>query len=162
MLSRQAPAVRSFAAAAYTPELRQAGIRIEDKQSIWAFHWREAADEASARKMLQRIAQSASDEGLHPHWGRKVLEIRPAVAVDKGTAIERLLGNPGLQAALYGGDDTTDLAAFRRLRELRSSGSLEFSICVGVASEEGPAQISAEADVVVDGPDGFRELLTLL
>ena len=157
----QAPAVRSFAAA-FTPELSQAGIRIEDKESIFAFHWREAPDESTAREVLDGVAQAASEEGLVPHWGRKVLEIRPAVAVDKGTAIERLLGVVGPRAALYGGDDTTDLAAFRRLRELSSNGSLELSVCVGVASEEGPAEISAEADVVVDGPDGFRELLALL
>jgi trehalose 6-phosphate phosphatase len=158
----QAAAVRSFAMAAYTPELAQAGIRIEDKQSIWSFHWREAPDEASALEALERIARSATYEGLVPHWGRKVLEIRPAVAVDKGTAIERLLLNATLEAALYGGDDTTDLAAFRRLRELRSSGRLEHALCVGVGSEEGPAEIDAEADLVVDGPDGFHELLTRL
>ena len=29
--------------------------------------------------------------GLEPHWGRKVLEIRPASGIDKGTAVERLL-----------------------------------------------------------------------
>jgi trehalose 6-phosphate phosphatase len=91
-----------------------------------------------------------------------VLEIRPAVAIDKGSAIERLLGIADPQAALYGGDDTTDLAAFRRLREMRSSGSLQHAVCIGVASEEGPADITAEADLVVDGPNGFRELLSLL
>jgi trehalose 6-phosphate phosphatase len=158
----QAPSVRSFANAAYTPALRAAGIRIEDKQSIWAFHWRGAADEVAARGALEEVAESAANEGLVPHWGRKVLEIRPAVAVDKGSAIERLLGIANPQAALYGGDDTTDLAAFRRLREMKSSGRLEHAICVGVRSEEGPADITAEADLVVDGPDGFRELLSLL
>jgi trehalose 6-phosphate phosphatase len=158
----QAPAVRSFADAAYTPALREAGVRIEDKQSIWAFHWRGAADEVAAREALKTVAESAANEGLVPHWGRKVLEIRPAVAIDKGSAIERLLGIADPQAALYGGDDTTDLAAFRRLREMRSSGSLQHAVCIGVASEEGPADITAEADLVVDGPNGFRELLSLL
>jgi trehalose 6-phosphate phosphatase len=158
----QASAVRSFASAAYTPALRGIGIRLEDKQSIWAFHWRGAGDEASARGALEVVAASASDQGLAPHWGRKVLEIRPAVAVDKGTAIEGLLERARPQGALYGGDDTTDLAAFRRLREMRSNGSLGHAICVGVGSDEGPADISAEADLVVDGPNGFRELLSRL
>jgi trehalose 6-phosphate phosphatase len=158
----QSPAVRSFAIAAYTPDLSRLGVRIEDKESIWAYHWRGAPDEASARQALEAIAKSASDQGLVPHWGRKVLEIRPAVAVDKGTAIGRLLESPRPHGVLYGGDDTTDLAAFRRLREMRSSGSVEHAICVGVGSEEGPADISAEADLVVDGPGGFRELLSRL
>jgi hypothetical protein len=43
-----------------------------------------------------------------------------------------------------------------------SSGSVGYGVCVGVGSEEGPADISAEADLVVDGPDGFRELLSRL
>ena len=158
----QSGAVKSFAAEAFTTSLRETGIRLEDKESIWAFHWRGAADEAAAHEALKGVAESASGQGLAPHWGRKVLEIRPAVAVDKGTAIERLLEGGRLSAALYGGDDTTDLAAFRRLREMMSSGSMDVAVCVGVASDEGPADISAEADLVVDGPDGFREMLSLL
>jgi trehalose 6-phosphate phosphatase len=158
----QSGAVRSFAVGAFAPELSETGIRLEDKESIWAFHWRGAADEAAAHEALKPIAKSASDQGLVPHWGRKVLEIRPAVAVDKGTAIGRLLEAARPRAALYGGDDTTDLAAFRRLREMRSKGSVDLAVCVGVASDEGPADITAEADLVVDGPNGFRELLSRL
>jgi trehalose 6-phosphate phosphatase len=158
----QSGAVQSFATGAFTPELSEAGIRLEDKESIWAFHWRGAADETAAHEALKAIAASASAEGLAPHWGRKVLEIRPAVAVDKGTAIGKLLENARPRAALYGGDDTTDLAAFRRLREMRSNGIVDAAVCVGVASDEGPADISAEADLVVDGPNGFRELLSRL
>jgi trehalose 6-phosphate phosphatase len=157
-----APAVRSFATAQYTPELRETGIRLEDKESIFSFHWRGAVDEAAAKGALERVASAASDAGLVPHWGRKVLEIRPPVAVDKGSALERILQESSVEAALYGGDDATDLDAFRKLRELRSSGALEHAVCVGVGSEEGPAQITDEADLLVEGPSGFRELLTRL
>jgi hypothetical protein len=73
-----------------------------------------------------------------------------------------LLGVSVFAIALYGGDDTTDLDAFRMMRRLESSGRLEHTVCAGVRSEEGPAEITVEADVVVDGPDGFRELLSLL
>jgi hypothetical protein len=45
---------------------------------------------------------------------------------------------------------------------MRSNGSMDLAVCVGVASDEGPADISAEADLVVDGPNGFRELLSRL
>jgi trehalose 6-phosphate phosphatase len=157
-----ASAVRSFANAAYSSELRDAGIRIEDKGSIWSFHWRQAPDESIARAALEQIGEEASQNGLVPHWGRKVLEIRPPIAVDKGSALRRLLARPGLDGALYGGDDTTDLDAFRGLRDLRSEGSLEDTVCVGIGSDEAPAAILDEADLVVEGPDGFRELLALL
>jgi trehalose 6-phosphate phosphatase len=158
-----APAVRSFATAADTPELRQAGVRLEDKEAIWAFHWRQAPDEGSARGILDRVAEAASREGLVPHWGRKVLEIRPPVAMDKGIALARLLRRSNhVEAALYAGDDTTDLDAFRKLNELRSSGELTRAVCIGVRSDEGPEEIAGEADLVVEGPSGLRELLALL
>jgi trehalose 6-phosphate phosphatase len=160
--SEFAPAVRSFASSVYTETLRSAGIRNEDKDSIWSFHWREAPDEALARAQLESVAQAATADGLATHWGRKVLEIRPPVTLDKGTAVESVIEKAQVSAALYGGDDRTDLDAFRKLRELGSRGVLAHVVCVGVGSEEGPAAIVDEADLVVDGPEGFRELLALL
>jgi trehalose 6-phosphate phosphatase len=154
--------IRAFATAAYTAELRGAGIRTEDKEAIWAFHWRGAPDEASARELLERIAELASEVGLVPHWGRMVLEIRPPIATDKGTAVARELSTANVTAALYAGDDTTDLDAFRGLRELRSSGALEHAVCVGVASEEGPPEIRVEADLVIEGTAGVHDLLARL
>jgi trehalose 6-phosphate phosphatase len=154
--------VRSFAAASHTASLRGMGVRLEDKDLIWSFHWREAPDERSARAALEQVAAGARNSGLVPHWGRKVLEIRPPVPFDKGSALERLLGENGLEAALYAGDDVTDLDAFRKLRELRTNGRLSHSVCVGVISDEGPPEIADEADMTVDGPGGMGELLAAL
>lgn len=161
-LGEQAAAVRSFATSVYTPALRRAGIRLEDKDAIWSFHWREAADEQVALDALEEVASLAIRNGLRPHWGRKVLEIRPPVAVDKGTALASVVGGADLESVLYAGDDTTDLDAFRKLRDLRRAGTIDHAVCVGVVSEEGPPAISSEADIVVDGPAGFRELLSEL
>ena len=36
------------------------------------------------------------------------------------------------------------------------------SVCVGVRSDEGPAQLTQEADWMVEGTDGVRELLRAL
>jgi hypothetical protein len=63
---------------------------------------------------------------------------------------------------MYGGDDRTDLDAFRRLRELRDGGELETAVCVAVRSDEGPAELAARADAVVDGTDAFLEVLRAL
>jgi trehalose 6-phosphate phosphatase len=153
--------VRAFAADFYSTELREAGVRLEDKDAIWSFHWREA-DERSTRVSLGKVAAAARSQGLVPHWGRKVMEIRPPVTFDKGTALERLLNDTDVAGALYAGDDTTDLDTFRKLRELHSSGRLSHVVCVGVTSDEGPPEIANEADVTVDGPGGMRELLAAL
>ena len=67
-----------------------------------------------------------------------------------------------LAAAVYVGDDTTDIDAFRGLGELVEMGRLGTALRVGVRSEEGPAALEDEADAMVDGTDGVRELLKAL
>jgi trehalose 6-phosphate phosphatase len=73
-----------------------------------------------------------------------------------------LLRDRDLAAALYAGDDTTDLDAFRGLTELVERGSLGTAVRVGVRSEESPSALAREADVIVDGTDGVREMLQAL
>jgi len=158
-LEEPAARVRAFARSRYDAALEEAGVRLEDKDSIWAFHWRGAPDPARARTLLEGVAGAAEAAGLVPHWGRMVLEIRPTAAVDKGTAVDRALAESSVRVALFGGDDTTDLDAFRRIRALESEGSLDVGVCVGVASAESPQEITAQADLVVDGPREFRDLL---
>jgi len=154
--------VRAFAAECFDDRLREAGVRLEDKDSIWAYHWRGVPDPDGARALLEDVAAAARDTGLVPHWGRMVLEIRPTADVDKGTAVQAALDGAQLKAAMYGGDDTTDVDAFRRLRALEEAGALDVAVSVGVSSSEVPAQIAEEADLVVDGPEEFRALLSEL
>ena len=129
---------------------------VEDKGLTVAFHWREADDEAAARRTLESIAERAQAEDLEARWGRKVLELRPPIAADKGTAVRALLAERGLQRALYAGDDTTDLDAFRGLQ------GLELAVRVAVASAEGPAGLRGAADLVVSSPAELLELLRTL
>ena len=67
---------------------------------------------AVVRKMLEAVATRARHGGLVARFGRKVLELRPPVGANKGTAVAHLLGERRLERALYAGDDTTDLDAF--------------------------------------------------
>jgi trehalose 6-phosphate phosphatase len=160
-LAPLASAAGDFARNAYGPRLEALGIRVEDKDAIWAFHWRGAPDEAAARKALEAVAADAERGGLVPHWGRMVLEIRPRVAADKGTAVASTLDGRDLARALYAGDDTTDLDAFRELRALAAAGRIG-ALCVGVHSTEGPAEIERDSDLVVDGPAGVVSMLEAL
>jgi trehalose 6-phosphate phosphatase len=80
----------------------------------------------------------------------------------KDNAVSALLGTDGYRTALYAGDDRTDLDAFRRLRYLQEQGELDAAICVGVTSEEGPREIGEEADLRVDGPAGWLQMLESL
>ena len=130
----------------------------ERKRLTLSYHYREAADEPAAVAVLERVAERARTVGLVPRWGRKVLEIRPPVAADKGTAVASLLAEHGLTRALYAGDDTTDLDAFRVLGE----PGLELAVRVAVASAESPRALSEAADVIVGSPAQLLELLRLL
>jgi len=147
-----------------TADTRKRRVRLEDKGPIVAFHWRGAPDDDAAKAAVDAIAQRAQEAGLRTHWGRKVLEVRPPVKIDKGSGVIRLLNEvgPDIENALYVGDDTTDIDAFRALGSLAEDGRLERAVRVGVESDEGPSEIKAEADFVVDGPQGVRELLILL
>lgn len=140
--------IRSFADAT--------GLPAERKRLTVTYHFRGAADELAARAELQEVAARAEAAGLVPRFGRKVLEIRPPVAADKGTAVRALLAEAGLRRAVYAGDDTTDLDAFEALSDL------ELGVRVAVLSDEVPPGLRESADLVVAGPDGLLEALRLL
>ncbi len=154
--------IRDFARRAEDAERQRLRVRSEDKDAIAAFHWRGAPDEDAAEQAVREIAAQAESEGFAVHWGRKVLEVRPPVALNKGLGIDALLSNQDVAAALYVGDDTTDLDAFRALRSLREAGTLETALCVAVSSDEAPPELAREADLAVDGPGGVRGLLEAL
>ena len=129
---------------------------VERKPLTISFHYRRAEDEGEARRFLEAVAARARAEGFVARFGRKVLELRPPIAANKGTAVTHLLGERGLRRALFAGDDTTDLDAFRALE------GLELGVRVAVASPEGPPELREAADVVVDGPAAVLELLQRL
>jgi trehalose 6-phosphate phosphatase len=154
--ARHMPEVQRFARERDSPDLRALRIRIEDKGPIMTFHWRGAPDEEAAESRVRQIAQEAEGEGLWTHWGRKVLEIRPPVPIGKGQAVRELLARKPVRAALYAGDDATDLDAFAAL------GEVESPVRVGVRSDEGPPEIVEQADLVVDGVPGVQRVLAAL
>jgi trehalose 6-phosphate phosphatase len=156
------PRVRRFVQTAADDELHRLRVRVEHKRLISALHWRGAPDEASAEAAVRAIAARAEADGFWTHWGRKVLEIRPPVPMDKGRGVLRLLRDSDLDAAVYVGDDLTDLDAFAGLRELTAQGRLRTALCVGVRSDETPPRLRDGADLLVDGPAGVRALLEAL
>jgi trehalose 6-phosphate phosphatase len=143
-----APLIAAFADSVEWP--------AERKRLTVSFHFRTAEDEQAALDELHEVADRATAEGLRPRWGRKVLEVRPPLDADKGTAIRALLDERGLRRALYAGDDTTDLDAFRGL------DGLELAVRVAVVSDEGPNELGTTADVVVGGPEALADLLRRL
>ena len=147
-------------AAAWADRIRAFARRIdwpvEDKGLTVSFHYRDAGDEEAALEYLREVADRARASGLVARFGRKVLELRPPIDADKGTAVGQLLTERELTRALYAGDDTTDVDAFRAI------AGLDVAVRVAVSSDEAPDELVGEADVVVNSPAALVALLQQL
>jgi trehalose 6-phosphate phosphatase len=152
----------AFIATVEPQRFADVGIWVEDKGPIQALHWRGAENDARAEAGARTIAVEAGRAGLEPHWGRKVLELRPVGGGGKDAAVASLLAGGQIDRVVYAGDDRTDVDAFRRLGELREAGELVAAVRVGVLSAEGPAEIAEESDLTVEGPPGWLEILAWL
>lgn len=161
-LADVASAAPAFVAAIDPRSLSAAGLRVEDKGAIAALHWRGAEDEEGAERTARRIAAEAERAGLATHSGRKVIELRPGLAFDKGIGIGALLSDLDLDHALYAGDDRTDVDGFGALERLRAEGKLRSIARIAVVDEESPAEVEASADLAVAGPEGFVAVLERL
>lgn len=139
------------------PELP--GVSLENKMLSISLHYRESpAMEEDALRLAEGIALRL---GLKTRRGRRTVEVRPPVDIDKGTVLMRLARGWKLRRALYAGDDLTDVDAFRGLRRLMREGGFE-GVAIAVLSPETPVELEAVADHAVEGPPGLLELLSRL
>ncbi|QYJ16005.1 hypothetical protein Rxycam_01835 [Rubrobacter xylanophilus DSM 9941] len=139
-------------------ELGPLGAFVEEKGITASVHYRNVPREVGER-CVDFVRREGERLGLRVTVGRGVVEARPPVRADKGTAVRALVEEYRPRRALFMGDDTTDLDAFRELERLREEGLLEEMLRVGVASEEGPPGIVAEADLTVEGVEGVADVL---
>jgi trehalose 6-phosphate phosphatase len=126
------------------------GALLENKRWTLSIHYRNVKDDVAT--LRSRVRSVAAALGLRITEGRKVMEVRPPVDVDKGTAVlEFALRHGALPsgAALYAGDDRTDEDAFRALR---ASGR-----AVTVHIGDGSRKTSAE--IVLPTPAELHDLL---
>jgi trehalose 6-phosphate phosphatase len=159
----QVPAIQRFVHAWPPERLAANGVWLEDKGPTLAFHYRGAADPESAKAFLDtQVRPVAEGVGLVALPARMVLEVRPHVALNKGTAAASLLEGTGLRIAAHIGDDRTDVHAWQALHALASAGVLEHAVGIGVDSPELADDVRQAADALVQGPAGAREALEFL
>lgn len=142
-------------------ELAPQGAFVEEKGITASIHYRNVPPEVGER-CVELVRREGERLGLEVTVGRGVVEARPAIRADKGTAVRALVQEYRPERAMFLGDDTTDLDAFRELEKLRDEGRLRDILRIGVSSEEGPPEIRTEADIVVEGVEGVGEVLGLL
>lgn len=87
-----------------------AGVHLEDKRYSLAVHYREAADPAAARAAVRAAVHGL--RGARIVTGKKVLNVVPEEAPDKGAALLAACDRLGCERAIFVGDDDTDESAF--------------------------------------------------
>lgn len=124
---------------------------IENKGVTGTVHYRLAENPEAAAALLDPLAAVAAERhGLRVVPGRMIIELRPALALNKGTAIRELVAELGLRGVVFFGDDVTDVDGFQALRELREEG-VAATLNVGVLALETPGIVAETVDLSVHG-----------
>ena len=140
----------------------QPGIVWENKRYSAAVHFRATEDPPGIRAALAE-AVSAVDEvdGLQVFWGKMILEIRAPNGIHKGDALRELVQEHRLDAAVFLGDDMTDLDAMKTLRDLRARDGL-LGVSAVVVDESTPEELLDAADYTLNGVGSVERLLEWL
>lgn len=135
----------------------QPGIRIEAKPASVAAHWRQAPDRASAADLVRHAADRAARQtGLRIEPGKLVLELRPPIDLDKGSAVAALIAVARPTVVAYAGDDLGDIPALRAVHEAGG-----YALVVDHGAETDP-RLLAIADEVYPGTPAFADWLAAL
>ncbi|MGI9016646.1 MAG: trehalose-phosphatase [Euzebya sp.] len=130
---------------------RWPGAELEDKGLAVAVHWRRAARPEEAGRALSAVVRSLAGE-LAVEDGKMVVELRPPLAADKGTAVAQLAD--GFAEVAFAGDDLGDLPGFA---EVSRRGGV--AIVVDHGSETDP-RVRDAATIVVAGTQGLAGWLS--
>jgi trehalose 6-phosphate phosphatase len=159
--SEQFLRIRSILGAA-RHQLNIPGLIFEEKGTGASIHYRSTANPSAARRRITSLLRDlAKGKEVKVVEGRRVVELRPASDTDKGTALIELLCRYDVGGAIYAGDDRTDLDAFAGIRRWAGQEGRR-AVTVGVISAEMPPELGEQADVTVDGVEGWADLLDAL
>ena len=150
--------VREAAGRAFAVGEQVPGVVVEDKRWTLSVHYR-LAEPSAVPRLADEIHAIASEYGLVVTHGKKILEMRPPIRIDKGSAALELasqLGALGDGASLVGaGDDRTDEDMFRALRARMPS-------CVTIRVGEDASAHETAAEFRIPDPAAMRELLEIV
>ena len=137
---------------------RVPGVVVEDKRWTLSVHYR-LAEPAAIPQLADEVHAIAQDYGLVVTHGKKILELRPPIQIDKGSAAVELAATLGALAdgasLLAAGDDRTDEDMFRALRARVPS-------CVTVRVGEDASAQDTAAEFRIPDPAAMRELLEVV
>ncbi|MCC6660249.1 MAG: trehalose-phosphatase [Phycisphaerales bacterium] len=120
---------------------RAPGLEVERKPLAVALHCRRAGDADAAAAVDAVLRGPGARAGVTVRHGSRVVEVCVSSA-DKGAALSRLRAHVGATAAVFIGDDLTDLDALRTL------GPRDLGVCVGTGLGEGFPRVADVRAVV--------------
>ena len=145
-----------------TLRLKLKGITIEDKGITASIHYRQCPDtELAERTILSELKAIAQAGKLRTSRNKKTVELLPPLDFNKGTAVTELIRKYHLGAAVYMGDDVTDIDAFEAIH--REAATPHFQgLAIGVTSKEMPARLIETADFTLSGVTDVARFLKWL
>jgi trehalose 6-phosphate phosphatase len=90
-----------------------------------------------------------------------VIELRPAVEINKGVALRHIIERERLNGMVFLGDDVTDVDGFRALTSLRNDRGF-VGASIAVSDPEAKPEVIEAADASVSGVPTCIDLLTTL
>jgi trehalose 6-phosphate phosphatase len=134
------------------------GFLIERKHIGGAIHYRLCPDPEQARSQILALLQEPARQ-LHMvlSEGKRVVEIKAPLQINKGKALRRFAERLALRGVLFAGDDRTDLDAVKEIAVLRSEGLVALSVVV--RHTDTLPELLARADIVVEEVEGMVALL---
>ena len=130
------------------------GVWLEMKPGATAVHYRHSNASFDELMVVLRPVLGTTDLIAQP--GRRVIEVMPTDR-PKGSALERLIEKWEPAGVVCIGDDENDRPMFDLV-----SGLPRPHLIVGVGSAEAPADLFAQCDVVMSGPEEVSRFLRLM
>ena len=129
----------------------QPGFIWQDKGVGASVLYRLASNPDEAERALREAVSSMPDaQEIGVFWGKRVLELRALIGMNKGYALRKLVDEFALDGAIYIGDDTTDADALSALNGLVTSGDLT-GLGVAITYRDSPEELLAAAQYSLAG-----------
>lgn len=131
------------------------GCEVELKDLAVSVHYRKATPPVPPEILLDWVKAETQRVGFHFGIGRMVIELRP-VGISKAGSLERLFLRLQLSHAFVAGDDTADVEAMARAKEIVPGQLLR----VGMRSVEEPEGLIEHSDLQIESGEQLVELLS--
>lgn len=138
-----------------------AGVFVEPKTVTASVHYRLAENPTEVRDVLYaRLLPLCKKYGFILSTGQFIWEIKPPVAVDKGSAARAIVEAYHLDSAIFLGDDVTDFAAMDMLTTLAADPARRLQAqSVGVVHPTSSSELFEHCDLTANGIEDVTHLL---